>query len=795
MSSSSSQSFGDIAFMLGCFEHIDTDEMLRWGEGINKKFIFKPPRHGRAWKGRFAQHFSIPRPVFAVPFGIQPKRASCWVLGSKTEEVDIQIARDNRNGVGKKCLSIDFVTYKEGRTVLRVMNESHSAPLYVEHGDSGANSISLAKGDQDEIEAPVRIHHPKFTFRIWTPTRDTFEEEVFLDHIQRMEHFAIDTALNYWPPLDSGLATPASDCRVSLEGQLYTKIPHMGIFSGGYGRVFMVKKVGKDSVALCAKELIHERSGLPGVAKRLDEETRDEYEKYSRFTHPHLATALDIAFMQDGSAPPWLILEHIPFGLADYICYPHGKEGTPWPQRPLPQLDPIDIMRQLFSLVSFFHDQGYVHRDLSPNNIRIYPDKHRWVIKVIDLGSLVSVTNIRAGVWGTPGFVAPEILEFQHYDEKVDIFCLGMIAFYLFTKVKHQWPSGIRERQAAFSPTNQARWMYNEAFPKLDKLDPKFTTLLGGLLARKAEKRWSAQKVLIYFWWLSDEADPNRRKRIASPTIFPGNKRRRGSNESTIRGHQAASAYPSSFTSFETAPEQSNGDLLSVPCTPFVEDVEAEPAEPASDTLDNWDFTIDMTGWLDPYSDPTNYTWLYTTNQQFAPDAESSLSASEAEIARDKQFGPSWVTGNGSESGNHTGCTQNIERLWDHTDSEVDAEHSSHSHDTWQNIGHVGYLGGRENTPLMGEASAMDMFASYSSDTTSTEPAVTTSTEPAVSGGWSLVDSCHGDRSWARRALDAWEGKRLNESFGAGPTFPPVQETNHSLPTPGPRKRARTKLI
>jgi hypothetical protein len=68
----------------------------------------------------------------------------------------------------------------------------------------------------------------------------------------------------------------------------------------------------------------------------------------------------------------------------------------------------------------------------------------------------------------------------------------------------------------------------NEALPELDKLDAKYKRVLSELLAREAEQRWSAQKVLNYFWWLSIEANPNHRKHIASPTVFPTTKRAEG---------------------------------------------------------------------------------------------------------------------------------------------------------------------------------------------------------------------------------------------------------------------------
>ncbi|KAG6354868.1 hypothetical protein INS49_003949 [Diaporthe citri] len=321
-----------------------------------------------------------------------------------------------------------------------------------------------------------------------------------------MDRLVIENSLEYWPPLNSGLTTVDEASRIALDGTVYTKVPNQLGAHGSHGIMIMVKAVGRDSVTLCAKELIlRDDSASFSIVKHQNEKIRKEFESYKRFAHPHLAAAIDIAYMQDGSALPWLILEHIPFGLADYLTrHPHER---PWPEGPLPTLDPVDIILQLFSFAAFLHQQG------------------------------------------TPGFAAPEILSKQPQDEKVDIFSLGMIAFYLLTGLYPERP------KKPFSPQSQVQFMCESVLPYFGKVEDRFTTLLGGLLAYDAKDRWSAQQVIKYFWRLSNGSNPDyHRKRTASPMVFPENKKRRMSEDaSTIRGPPAASEYPPSSTSFETA--------------------------------------------------------------------------------------------------------------------------------------------------------------------------------------------------------------------------------------------------
>lgn len=125
-----------------------------------------------------------------------------------------------------------------------------------------------------------------------------------------------------------------------------------------------------------------------------------------------------------------MILEYVPYGLADYV---YGK--VPWPQAPLPSIDPASVLAQLCSFAAWLHHEGTVCRDLSPNNIRMYPDTTTWVVKVIDLGKLAPALASRQELVGTPGFFAPKVLCGQtQRSEKADMFSIGILAFILFTK-------------------------------------------------------------------------------------------------------------------------------------------------------------------------------------------------------------------------------------------------------------------------------------------------------------------------------------------------------------------------
>lgn len=71
-----------------------------------------------------------------------------------------------------------------------------------------------------------------------------------------------------------------------------------------------------------------------------------------------------------------------------------------------------------------------MHRDLNPLNIM-----RSNLVKIIDFGLARKVKNtIIFPTSGTPGYMAPEIINFQKvYDERADIYSLGCVLYKILT--------------------------------------------------------------------------------------------------------------------------------------------------------------------------------------------------------------------------------------------------------------------------------------------------------------------------------------------------------------------------
>ena len=91
------------------------------------------------------------------------------------------------------------------------------------------------------------------------------------------------------------------------------------------------------------------------------------------------------------------------------------------------------IMKEILLAINHCHSEKICHRDLKPENILLDSDNR---IKIIDFGTAESFEkeNELQGLIGTAYYIAPEVLKDKgHYDEKCDVWSLGVILYMLLT--------------------------------------------------------------------------------------------------------------------------------------------------------------------------------------------------------------------------------------------------------------------------------------------------------------------------------------------------------------------------
>ena len=89
------------------------------------------------------------------------------------------------------------------------------------------------------------------------------------------------------------------------------------------------------------------------------------------------------------------------------------------------------IIKEILLAINHCHSQKICHRDLKPENILLDADNR---VKVVDFGTAASLEKDIRGFIGTVYYVAPEVvLEKEAYDEKCDIWSIGVILYMLLT--------------------------------------------------------------------------------------------------------------------------------------------------------------------------------------------------------------------------------------------------------------------------------------------------------------------------------------------------------------------------
>ena len=89
------------------------------------------------------------------------------------------------------------------------------------------------------------------------------------------------------------------------------------------------------------------------------------------------------------------------------------------------------MLYQMCNAVKHIHEGNIIHRDLKPGNIFIIDD---YLIKIGDFGLALNSTVKEYKQGGTYLYQSPEQIKNEPYDEKIDIFALGVILVELVSK-------------------------------------------------------------------------------------------------------------------------------------------------------------------------------------------------------------------------------------------------------------------------------------------------------------------------------------------------------------------------
>lgn|GEM_PF-4249165 len=200
------------------------------------------------------------------------------------------------------------------------------------------------------------------------------------------------------------------------------------IGSGGFAEVFRARDLTSGQV-VALKILKENFLGNSTIVERF----RREVFAIASISSPHVVALHDFGI---SGHEVWLAMEFV-----EGVTLREVIADRDW------NLEEIHlVIGQIAQALSAAHRRGIVHRDLKPENVMLVPGSDgRRRVKVLDFG-LAKLAELehqldlepltRVGLcFGTPQYMAPELIEGRPFDHSADLFALGVLTWEMLTGV------------------------------------------------------------------------------------------------------------------------------------------------------------------------------------------------------------------------------------------------------------------------------------------------------------------------------------------------------------------------
>ncbi|KAF9452103.1 Pkinase-domain-containing protein [Macrolepiota fuliginosa MF-IS2] len=223
----------------------------------------------------------------------------------------------------------------------------------------------------------------------------------------------------------------------------------------------IVSDIGKGSFATVYKgyhEETHHQVAIKTVvtdklSSKLFENLQSEIQILKSLSHRHITRLIDIVraeknvylimeFCAGGDLTNYIKkrgrvdgLQYLPSPSAAPQYYPHPSTGG------LDEVVVRSFLRQLARALKFLRHRNLIHRDIKPQNLLLNPASTEElarghplgvpILKVADFGFARSLPNAMMAetLCGSPLYMAPEILRYEKYDAKADLWSVGAVLY------------------------------------------------------------------------------------------------------------------------------------------------------------------------------------------------------------------------------------------------------------------------------------------------------------------------------------------------------------------------------
>ncbi|KAG5848778.1 hypothetical protein ANANG_G00103030 [Anguilla anguilla] len=260
----------------------------------------------------------------------------------------------------------------------------------------------------------------------------------------------------------------------------------------GSGQFAIVKRCREKSTGLdYAAKFIKKRQSRASRRGVCRDEIQREVEILRQLQHPNIITLHDV---YENRTDVVLILELVSGGeLFDFLAQ---KES-------LCEEEATQFIKQILEGVHYLHARKIAHFDLKPENIMLLDKNHSLPrIKIIDFGLAHRIqegTEFK-NIFGTPEFVAPEIVNYEPLGLEADMWSIGVITYILLSGASPFLGDSKQETLANISGMNYE--FDEEFFSRTSELAKSF---IRQLLEKNTRKRLTIQGALNHPWITCNE--------------------------------------------------------------------------------------------------------------------------------------------------------------------------------------------------------------------------------------------------------------------------------------------------
>jgi len=155
------------------------------------------------------------------------------------------------------------------------------------------------------------------------------------------------------------------------------------------------------------------------------------------------------------------------------------------------QRDVLRMMENIASALAYMEGRNILHRDIKPANIMV---DSQGLFKLTDFGEarVVQQEASHTIARGTPYYMAPEVATSGHYDNRADIYSLGMVAYYFLNGMRYPFAqNGLRAREG------YERRMRGDPCPAIRRVDRRVNSIILRCVAFRPEERYSRAVELL----------------------------------------------------------------------------------------------------------------------------------------------------------------------------------------------------------------------------------------------------------------------------------------------------------